>query len=573
MHSRLNRSAGMLLFLGTLFAAQSCDRHAPTEITRRGLLPTSPVFDLSPPPLGTYNIPVPPENNFSNNGGSAPWAYTGIRIPGYTAYVITVNGRVSTTKNPAWYCQGTNSWPYDGHNYGPLGTGANYDLLVQLRVWPFSGANSYVPVSLPGVGSDTAPTVVKTDTVFTWYDQDLEAKRNGIAFACDNVGGYLMSGSQTLTVEEITNTFRLTPSEYYVHPGTRVSFTASMADGSPLSTTISWGWIADSLHARTVSNICGQNANPCSVSPTVSGTVRVAGFVLGKGHEAKGHVTVYSQFTLDADKTTADFGDTVTFTPKLDGKVVIANRWRWQPDSASVANRDSTTCVPANQCKKRMRVSGTMWAYLNTGTGAADSAGKHVNLTPCITGDSILDAANIRIGLDSIWQLSHPTLQPPAQRIERGMFIYDSAGKKVFRITEVQPRTPTDPGDDACRNALLLPPGPSPGTLIAEVHTHPGTVGENILCNAQDNVWKEYSDQFGGPSGPDWGRIFGDTQTQPGLQGYVLDATHVYRYSADGLEMRTVTDVRTHQQKQIPAGDTWRHSWSPYPRNVGCKLL
>lgn len=376
MRSIVNRTAGKLLVVIALVANQGCDRRAPTENHKLTPALTTPQADLSPGTLGKYQIPVPPENNRSNHGGGAPYTYTGIRIPAYTAYVITVNGRVSTTKNPAWYCQGTYSWPYDGHDYGPLGTGTNYDLLVNLRVWTFSGANAYVPVSLPGTGGASGPTEVKTDTLFTWYDQDLEAGRNGIAFACDDVGGYLMSGSQTLTVEEITNTLKLTPPEYYVHPGTRVTFTASMADGSPLGTTINWAWMADSLHARSVGGICGTNANPCSVTPTVSGTVRVVGNVLGKMREAKGHVTVYQNFTLESDSTSAHPLSNVRFTPKLDGKTAKAARWRWAPQDPTV--QDNTTCTADTTCVKQMVTTGTMWAYLEMSGG--DSASTAVTV-------------------------------------------------------------------------------------------------------------------------------------------------------------------------------------------------
>lgn len=221
-------------------------------------------------------------------------------------------------------------------------------------------------------------TEVKTDTIFTWYDQDLEAGRNGIAFACDDVGGYLMSGSQTLTVEEITNTLKLTPPEYYVHPGTRVTFTASMADGSPLGTTINWAWMADSLHARSVAGICGTNANPCSVTPTVSGTVRVVGNVLGKMREAKGHVTVYQDFTLESDSTNAHRLSNVRFTPKVDGKTAKAARWRWEPSVPGTP--DSTACGADTTCVKQIVAGGRMWAYLATTGG--DSAMAPVTLVP-----------------------------------------------------------------------------------------------------------------------------------------------------------------------------------------------
>lgn len=101
MRSIVNRTVGKLLVVIALATNQACDRRAPTE--NHKLLPAlaNPRADLSPGTLGKYQIPIPPENNRSNHGGGAPYTYTGIRIPAYTAYVIAVNGRVSTTKNPA----------------------------------------------------------------------------------------------------------------------------------------------------------------------------------------------------------------------------------------------------------------------------------------------------------------------------------------------------------------------------------------------------------------------------------------------------------------------------------------
>lgn len=373
MRSIVNRTAGTLLLVVALVATQSCDRRAPTENHQLTPALTSPQADLSPGTLGKYQIAVPPENNPSNHNGTAPSTYTGIRIPGYSAYVISVNGRVSTTKNLRFSCLGANTWPYDGLSFGPLGTGTNNDLAVTLSTYNLR-FGSTVPVTLSGTAGANGPTEVKTDTMFTWDDIDLSAGRNGTIGACDDVGKYLMSGSQTLTVEEITNTLKLTPPQYYVHPGTRVTFTASMADGSALSTTINWAWTADSVGARSVGGVCGTNANPCSVTPTVSGTVRVAGFVLGKGREAKGHVTVYQNFTLESDSTNAHRLSKVRFTPKVDGKTARAARWRWDPSS------DTTSCGADTTCVKQIIGTGKMWAYLATTGG--DSAMAPVTLVP-----------------------------------------------------------------------------------------------------------------------------------------------------------------------------------------------
>jgi plastocyanin len=85
-------------------------------------------------------------------------------------------------------------------------------------------------------------------------------------------------------------------------------------------------------------------------------------------------VTVYTNFTLDADSTTVYIGDTVTFTPRFDGVAGSAAAWKWIPDDTA---GDHVSCDNGiSPCKKAIHGAGTMWAY--TVTSAGDSASKHI---------------------------------------------------------------------------------------------------------------------------------------------------------------------------------------------------
>jgi hypothetical protein len=96
---------------------------------------------------------------------------------------------------------------------------------------------------------------------------------------------------------------------------------------------------------------------------------------------ATAHVSVFSSFTLEADKTTAYIGDTVTFTPRIDSATVPAARWRWAASDTS--KHDTIACANnVSPCKKAMVTSGTMWAYLNATPGQGDSAGRFVTVLP-----------------------------------------------------------------------------------------------------------------------------------------------------------------------------------------------
>lgn len=96
-------------------------------------------------------------------------------------------------------------------------------------------------------------------------------------------------------------------------------------------------------------------------------------------------VRVFSSFSLDANATAVNGGDTVTFTPKLDGVAAPAAPWKFVPASppgSTLACVDDTT-----NCKKVMSKSGTMWAYLGRTSGVGDSASKLVTVNAGACGD------------------------------------------------------------------------------------------------------------------------------------------------------------------------------------------
>jgi hypothetical protein len=156
-----------------------------------------------------------------------------------------------------------------------------------------------------------------------------------------------------------------------VHPGQLVTFTPSWSDNTAINTDVRWEWAADAPPGRTAAcDYSGWNY-VCRTNVYESGTMTVFVGHWGVGLPAKARVRVYSTFGLDADRTTVQMGDTVTFTPKYDGVAGPAARWRWAPTDTS--NHDATACDPGvSPCKKRMITSGRMWAY--TATSGGDSA-------------------------------------------------------------------------------------------------------------------------------------------------------------------------------------------------------
>lgn len=147
------------------------------------------------------------------------------------------------------------------------------------------------------------------------------------------VGLYAMSGSQSIRVETYTEALTLSAQPNYIHAGTPVKFTARRANSD--SNVVMWGrgWTKDG-GVSAAGPSCGLE-NPCTSPVYGSGTMWVDAGINGHTYRATTHVTVFSSFALDADRTTVDVGDSVTFTPKYDGVPGTAARWLWVPDDTA----------------------------------------------------------------------------------------------------------------------------------------------------------------------------------------------------------------------------------------------
>jgi hypothetical protein len=206
---------------------------------------------------------------------------------------------------------------------------------------------------------------------------EVQAGRSGIPGAGTECGGmYTLSGEEVVQVETVTEAIRLFANPVAVKANHQVTFTATRFDGRSFS-VYSWHWEPDAGQAGTASDPCWW-LNPCQFSVQGSGTMTVHTSV-GNG---TAHVVVFaSTFDLDADQTTVVAGDTVTFTPRLDGVAGPAARWKWISSDTTV--RDATACGDgASPCRKAIVGSGTMWAYTDANPGQGDSAARAVTVVP-----------------------------------------------------------------------------------------------------------------------------------------------------------------------------------------------
>jgi hypothetical protein len=337
--------------------------------------------------LGTYSIPIPADNtnsyalccNYTTTSGAQSLTGTGIVIPAGTLYRVRVRGRVTVAPNPAHQAAYPNNSDYSASGtYGPGGTsrgGAELLVIMQLHNVDGSGV---ITVNLSGAQTGTgAPDTASTQILYAAKAAELWVGRVGITGGTNDncchwgIGSYALTASQTATVEQLTNFVHLTATPAFVHSGQQVTFKVDNDDGTPQGVS-GWTWARDPGTSANPPNGCFWAINPCTAAVFGSGTM-TARTDYGA---PSAHVTVYTNFTLDADSTTVHVGDTVTFTPKYDGHPGNAARWRWAPDDSS---GDTVACdANLGTCKKKIHAAGTMWAY--TATSGGDSASKHVSV-------------------------------------------------------------------------------------------------------------------------------------------------------------------------------------------------
>lgn len=180
-------------------------------------------------------------------------------------------------------------------------------------------------------------------------------------------------------------------------------------------------------------------------------------------------------------------------------------------------------------CDYTPPASGTMW-YGGTLNGEPDSVGAHVDVVPCLTGDSVLDSRDIR---DSLLALLQRSENPnPLLRREHGGFIYElPTGAFTFR-----PDTGLASSD--CYFRPSSPPSVPGASSVAQVHTHPHESPDTAQgCLKEDgtpyNRWVNVDPKLnGGGSNPDW------DATQDGFDHYVISSpgdVYLLQAGSDGL--------------------------------------
>lgn len=200
--------------------------------------------------IGTYSIGIPANTNI--NDGAQPVANTGIIIPAGTYYRVRVNGSTTVTRNQIFQDSIAPyfTFPLVG-TYGPGGADgwSSLRVIVKARNTNGSGTNN---INLPNLSFGTAaPDSARSDIAQAGQQIEIQAGRNGLACSGNNnrgftAGCYLLSASQTVTVEAITNIIHEVANPAAVHPNQTVTFTASRDDGGALNIS-TWYWQPDAV--------------------------------------------------------------------------------------------------------------------------------------------------------------------------------------------------------------------------------------------------------------------------------------------------------------------------------------
>ncbi len=219
--------------------------------------------------------------------------------------------------------------------------------------------------------------------------------------------------------------------------------------------------------------------------------------------------------------------------------------------------------------------------YMPDISGMPRHAKVHVTAVDCATGDSVLDNPVFRVGLKQRWDSTHTEDSHLEARIERGMYLADSAGTGRLRILF----GPFNAAEDTPCSNLNSVNTQTGDVLLFSAHTHGFSVGDSLppTCSATSlaaNQHLVYGKGDGGLSASDQVRQYRDRTDYGVTAMYVIDKDSIYRGTGPaGLDTlkdgagNPMLDSRGHLQLS-PTSD-WRDSTHSFPRrqtNPNCSV-
>jgi hypothetical protein len=552
------RRADAGLLLSCVFLLTTCSENAPPFQPHVNFVP--PLASISPDPTNatiTLTVTDTAYGTASGTTNQATSTYIRVmRVEGTAS--IAVSKRIPEAANPV-----------------PNPLKAQNGLGVRVG----GGSTPYqVPFQAAGDTSKTYVTLNSGEVIWQAYagggtqPNQGGTRADGTPWQCGpSVSNYCYaySGGGSVTITPLQGDMHLSVDSSTVSIGSGVKFTltADTVEGRALPIQVDTAqWIpAPTDSGGEPSEAAGNFACAFSGAPLQctrqilgSGSLRIVAHVSGFRKVVSQPVAVREgHIVLTASRSfVRRQGDSVSFTASWsDGAPMVIDTWSFLPDSGT----NTTFGCPAaqNPCKRPIQQSGYMQVKA-TRASKFRTAKTHVTVVPCPTNDSILDTPNVRKGLDSLWKLSNAEDPVTANRKERSMKIYDSSGTIVVRIAPFDSAT-----DGPCKNTLKTP-NPVPGILIAQVHTHPAHINDEMDCEPGRRI--RYSGQFGGPSWLDWGGATTSTVQ------YVIDADNTYRFTGypivGNAYWTPILDPHTGLPRLDASGDTLKaptsNAWKNY---------
>jgi hypothetical protein len=458
---------------------------------------------------------------------------------------IRVAGTVEVKADPEWVRKFCNPGPpsecpppYDGASVGPLGV--ENGLVVQVAM--HNAYYMWTPQSVDGATAEDVMWVSAGTPVLVGrtglYDL-------GDCYACthdpDRAGHYLLSGGQTVTVEEF-NPLSVRADQEQVDPATKVNFTAT---GPGALRGLRWAFIeGDTLPAATAAASRAPGAllstsvtspnwsalsecegkTTCAMNVTKSGRMRARGIMDNNVVDALSQVVRVTPLSLSLSCVPSRLprGNTTTCTATA------------QPGSATFTVESFSFAGDSGATASQ--VGGTRsWSFQPPQSGTVTVAAKvaGINLTAQArvevvcnflkhpSGDPILDHAEVQDRLRQLWAASNPG-DPGPGRIERGMVITSNGGVYTFNLYQ----GPSTRCSSGAGNMSLVA-----HEIVAMVHTHPDPPGAPwpVECDPQP-AGTQIKD---GPSEADRNsqRLLSQKVGRP-IPSYIIEPNHVHRHGS-----------------------------------------
>lgn len=403
-------------------------------------------------------------------------------------YRVTASGNVTVTRTPHWHNGPTS--PAEG-SMGPSGyegtgpTGATCYANVYVGSSSYYGGETWYAPSCMGAPTSGhvylagATTINRASSPFGGqWDCSAPGIGYGPCFQWEDNG-------QSVTIERVIGDLSVSASATTVNYGDNVTITASVSPDSVEGRALKWTvdstkWIkaGDSVYSTSP---CGGFAPLTGPSRSCTGQFKKSGsltvFVDVNGESQS--ETVAIEVLPPKLKVTAGppdiviAGTLVTFKATLTPSAsYFPLTWSYHP--ASGASGGSCSWQPL--CSRVITESGYMVAT-TTFDGYVVSDSAEVTVTPCVTGDSILDNEGIRAALLDELTLSNVD-SAPNLRAERRGYIYKlpDGSYKLFPATALGTQCQAFLKSPS---TLGLPPG---SQLVGTYHTHPLVEGDPYSC-------------------------------------------------------------------------------------------